>query len=146
MDGVGSPQSKLPGGTCVRIPFSKAGGVAHTADDLSSSTRLEFASQLANSSKVQSQFNGLSARESLLRRCFDVSTSFATIVMSLSSNRRSCKLFNGTIRSAVNARRKLCVKSKVINFSKWAKEALDTATMRLFARSSRVKVDRYLNE
>ena len=143
--GVGSPHNRLPGDTCVRIPFSSAGGVAQTADTLSSSGRLEFASQFANSSSVQSQFSGLSAKDKLFSRSLEVGTSVVTIVMSLSSSRRSSRLRSGTTRSPFSERRKLCVRSSLLRCSRCAREELETATMPLYARSRCVSVDRYLN-
>jgi hypothetical protein len=145
MGGVGSPQSKLPGETWVRMPFSRAGGVAQTTESLSSSSRLEFASQLAKSRRVQSQLKGLSARDRLLSLSFDVGRSVVTILMSLSSSRRFSRLRSGTTRSPFSERRKLCVRSRIFSFSRWASEELETATMPLYARSRCVRVDRYLN-
>lgn len=120
--------------------------MAHTADDLSSSLKLELLNQVANSKRVQSQFNGLSESESRFNRNFVVDTSLETIVISLSSKRKSSRLFNGTTKSAVNDRKKLCVRSRVVNFSKCAKEALETSTIRLLAKSNLVNVDKCLNE
>jgi len=64
----------------------------------------------------------------------------ATIDMSLSSSFITWMLFSGTMRSDVKLLRKLWDKSRVLSLVKWASEALDTATMRLLAKSKWDKV------
>lgn len=65
--------------------------------------------------------------------------------MSLSSSFKSCILFSGTMRSEVRLLKKLCDKSSVFNLDKWVSEALDTATIRLLAKSKWVSVGAALN-
>lgn len=59
----------------------------------------------------------------------------ATIDMSLSSSFNSWILFSGAMRSEVKLLKKLCDKSSVLSLVRWANDALDTATIRLLARS-----------
>lgn len=69
----------------------------------------------------------------------------ATIDMSLSSSFNCWTLFSGTMRSDVKLLRKLCDKSRVLSLVRWANEALDTATIRLLAKSRCESVGAALN-